>query len=217
MSEPARISLSLPDARRRLMRAANTGTGDELDPELAEVRRSGMAEILAGAWSRTVPSRCAGATWDRVHDAAREKLQAWSAMSKPVNLTVLGPVGTGKTSAAAVALRTAHDASLEVKFALVTDLLNQLHPGGPEGYLDDLCCADRLLIDDIGKEVKSPWTAAQIDHIISVRYNEERPLVVTSNFSQKDLSDHLGPHAASRLFGDGAVVVVMRGDDRRKP
>lgn len=217
MTDPLPLSLSLPDARRRLMRAANTGTGDELDPELEEVRRRGMAAIMNARWSSTVPSRYAGATWDQVEPKARPKLEAWAAMSKPTNLVVLGPPGTGKSSAAALALRAAFDACLEVRFAAARTLLNDLMPDGPEGALADYCEVDRLLIDDVGKEKPTPWTAEQLDYVISARYDSERPLVVTSNFNDKDLEAHLGAHAASRLLGDGATVVVMRGNDRRRP
>lgn len=217
MTEPAPLSFSLPDARRRLMRAANTGTGDELDPALEEIRRRGMAEILEARWSSTVPSRFAGATWEQITDPdARAKLQAWSAMSKPTNLTILGPVGVGKTSAATVALRAAHEGCLEVHMAHVKTMLDSLKPGGPEGALDDLCSVDRLLVDDIGKEVRSAWTAEQLDFIISARYDEERPVVVTSNFNANDLEAHIGAHVADRLLGDGAVIVVMRGQSRRR-
>lgn len=217
MSDPRPLSFSLPDARRRLIRAANTGTGDELDPELEEVRRRGMDEIMAARWS-TVMLRYAGAIWEQVQPGAVEKLRAWMAMSKPANLVVLGPPGTGKSSAAALALRQAFDSCLEVRFVAARSLLNDLMPDCPDrfGALADYCEVDRLLIDDVGKEKPTPWTVEQLDHIISDRYNTERPVVVTSNFNEKDLEAHLGAHAADRLLGDGAVIVVMRGQSRRR-
>lgn len=216
MTEPARLSISLPDARRRLMRAANAGTGDELDPGLEDIRARGMAEILDNRWRSTVTPRFADATWEAITDPRSvEQLRAWSAMSQPVNLVVLGPVGTGKTSAAAVALRTHFNSCLEVHFAPCGEMLATLRPDGG-GCVNDLIEADRLFIDDVGQETKTAWTREQLGIIITARYNEQRPTVVTSNFNAKDLEAHLEKHTASRLLGDGATVVVMRGDDRRR-
>lgn len=215
MSEPRPLSISLPDARRRLMRAVDS-IGDELDPDLMEVRARGMAEIMEARWHATMTQRFAGATWEGISDpVAAEKLRVWSELTRQPNLVVLGPVGTGKTSAAVVALRRAFDACLEVRFAPAGVLLNSLPPKG-EACLDDYCQADRLLIDDVGQETKTPWTTEQLGLIITERYNEMRPTVVTSNFKAKDLEAHLGVHTASRLMGDGAEVIVMRGPDRRR-
>lgn len=217
MTEPIRLSVSLPDARRRLLRAADSGTGDELDPELDDIRARGMAEIMDARWRSTVTPRFADATWEEIGDPrAAEQLRAWSTAPRQPNLLVLGPVGTGKTSAAAVALRASFDACLEVHFAEVGMMLQSLRPDGG-GCLADLLEADRLFIDDVGQETKTAWTREQLGIIITARYNERWPTVVTSNFNAKDLKTHLEPHTASRLMGDGATLVVMRGDDRRKP
>lgn len=216
MTDPRPLSFSLPDARRRLLRAADTGTGDELDPDLEAIRARGMAEIMENRWRSTVTPRFAGATWDLIEDQrAAAQLRDWSRMSRPTNLVVLGPVGTGKTSAAAVALRSAFDACLEVQFTPCGEMLAALRPDGG-GCMADLLEADRLFIDDVGQETKTAWTREQLGIIVTARYNEERPTVVTSNFNAKDLEAHLEKHTASRLMGDGAVIVVLRGTDRRR-
>lgn len=222
MTDPQPLSFSLPDARRRLMRPVDSGQGDELDPEMEDIRRKGMEAIMEARWSRTAWSKFAGATWawlDREYPAASEKLRRWMTMAKPTNLVILGSVGTGKTSAAALALRPSFDACLEVVFARTGQMLDQIkegfgQPGGVR--LSDFSEADRLLLDDVGQENKTPWTREQLGSLISDRYNDERPTVVTTNFNEKDLEAHLGVHAADRLLGDGAVVVVMRGQSRRR-
>ena len=222
MTDPQPLAFSLPDARRRLMRPVESGQGDELDPGLEEVRRKGMEQIMEAKWSRTAWSKFSGATWewvDREHPMAAEQLRAWVAMSKPTNLVILGPVGIGKTSAAALALRPSFDACLEVVFARTGQMLDQIKEGfgQPDGVrLSDFSEADRLLLDDVGQENKTPWTREQLGSLISDRYNDERPTVVTSNFKERDLEEHLGAHAADRLLGDGAVIVVMRGQSRRR-
>ena len=215
MSDPSPISASMPAVRRHLVRASNS-TGDELDANLAAIRARGMAQVLEARWHQIIPQRFSSATWEAVGDPrAADQLKAWSGLSRQPNLVLLGPVGSGKTSAAVVALRSAHEACKEVLFVEAGSMLASLRPDGG-GCVDDYCEADRLLVDDVGQETKTVWTREQVGLIVTSRYNAELPTVVTSNFNLKDLEAHLEPHTASRLLGDGAVIVVMRGSDRRR-
>lgn len=219
--DPLPIEAAFPGIRRRLVRGANKALPDP-DPLVLAARAHGLRQILDAQWLRTIPSKYVASTWDQISDPkAKDRLRAWSAAKQGTNLVVVGPWGTGKTSGAVVALRASHDAGFEIRFTDVRDLItslypDSLYPGGSAGAMSDAIGCDRLLIDDVGHEVKTPRSVEWIDHIVSARYNEQRPTVLTSNLKLDDLEAHLGGHAASRLLGDGAEIVMMRGIDRRR-
>ena len=222
-SDPQPIEAAFPGIRRQLIRGANKPEPEpEPDSLLLAARAQGLRQVLDATWLQSIPSKFVASSWDQILDTkARDQLRAWSKAKEGTNLVVVGPWGTGKTSGAVVALRAAHDAGFEVRFTDVRDLItslypDSLYPGGSAGAMADAIGCDRLLLDDVGHEVQTPRSTEWIDHIISARYNEQRPTVVTSNLNLADLETRLGGHAASRLLGDGATVVTMRGTDRRR-
>jgi DNA replication protein DnaC len=221
VSDPQPIEAAFPGIRRQLVRGTNKEPAP-VNPLTAVARQAGLRQVLDATWLQVIPSKFVASSWDGFSDTeARDRLRAWTAAKEGTNLVVVGPWGTGKTSGAVVALRAAHDAGFEIRFVDVRDLISSLYPdslypGGSAGAMADAIECDRLLIDDVGHEVKTPRSVEWVDHIISARYNEQRPTVVTSNLNLTDLEAHLGGHAASRLLGDGATIVTMRGTDRRR-
>lgn len=158
-----------------------------------------------------------------VHD----KLVAWSRLELPPNLVLLGPVGTGKTGTSlAVCKEGQVERSDGVLFAPVTELLDQLRPGGPDNSLERLASAPRLIVDDLGSERPTDWTAERLGVLINRRWLEERPTIATSNlpatrksapegYEGATLEEVLGERTFSRLVG-GAVVLELGGEDRRR-
>ncbi|WNI19144.1 LAGLIDADG family homing endonuclease [Actinacidiphila sp. ITFR-21] len=104
------------------------------------------------------------------------------------------------------------------------DMYGLLRPGGSdrgaEAELKRLCKIPLLLLDDLGTEKISEWTEEATYRLLNDRYNECRPLIVTSNFPTRsdvgeDLSDRLGGRIASRL-SELTTVVVLEGPDLRR-
>lgn len=137
-------------------------------------------------------------------------------MSPRPNLVLLGAVGVGKTHAALAAARADHERGLEVVFLPVVELLDLLRPGGPEHALDDVMHCDRLVVDDLGHERSTDWTWERLGAVVNRRWLEERPIIATSNLDPPELSAAVGERTYSRLVGDGAVVIHVAGDDRRR-
>lgn len=171
-------------------------------------------------WQRAIPNRFQWATLADFTDQdadVRDGLHDWAIKPDGRNLVLLGPVGVGKTHAAVAATRPAHfDHGTDVRFLPVVELLDLLRPGGPEGALYDLADTDLLVLDDLGSERPTEWTAERLYALINRRWLEERPTVCTTNLEPDPLREALGERVFSRLVGNGAVVLRLAGHDRRR-
>lgn len=132
------------------------------------------------------------------------------------SLMLLGPTGTGKTYQAYGALRRIAEAGIRNACWLgggVPQLLADLRPGGGADF-DKCANAPVLLLDDIGSERTSPWTAETALRLFSHRYENALPIIVTGNGSWDDIAAYLGDRMSSRL-AEMCNLVEVRGQDRR--
>ncbi|GIH23020.1 hypothetical protein Aph01nite_13300 [Acrocarpospora phusangensis] len=152
-------------------------------------------------------------------------------------LYICGNVGTGKTHTAYTALAAwclatgtapTHGGISNnygettryrptVVFIRATTLFDELRPGNQPNrqLLVDCQRAALLVIDDIGVEKPSEFTAEKLYEIVDERYAQARPLIVTSNLPPRSLADQVGERVASR-FAESCLIVPMTGADRRK-
>ncbi len=139
-----------------------------------------------------------------------------------VGLFFTGPVGTGKTHLAASIAQHLINELTPVIFGNVTTLLGRIRETYSSGsqeseheIMDSLINADLLIIDDLGKEQTTDWVLEKLYTIINARYEDCKPLIVTTNLSVNDLEDKIGDAAVSRIIEmcDG---VWMGGIDFRK-
>lgn len=218
MSEP----LAVGDALQRVAQARAqvqpvvplpaVNDGDEF----AEARERSLGELRAMSWHSRCPQRFHRAVFDDIDPAISADVGSWLLLRPRPNLVLLGDVGTGKTHTALAANRVDHDKGLDVLFLPIVELLDLLRPGGPEHLIESVLHCDRLIIDDIGHERPTDWTAERLGAIVNRRWLEERPITATSNLSASELKQSLGDRTYSRLVGDGAVVLELHGADRRR-
>jgi len=142
---------------------------------------------------------------------------------------LFGAVGCGKTHCAVAACRPAHfERYQDVVFRPVVELLDELrHFDEARAAMTNLVEADVLLLDDIGGERPTDWTAERLFAVINRRWLDERPIVATTNlpptarsapegYSGLTLDEFLGERAFDRLMGNGAVPVRLSGQSRRR-
>lgn len=205
MSEPTDLTASL--ARLQERAAVRGVTDDDVDTAAVQAEE---------AWATRIPKRLRAARMDDVDMPMRTDIDAWLD-DMTGNLLLLGPVGTGKSHAAVAALSWCHFVQgKHVTFAPVVEVLDALRPGRED---DDTARALRsvgvLVLDDLGAEKPSEWTAEQLYGIVNRRWLDEKPTIVTSNAEPEVLRSALDPRLASRLVHD-ATAIVMRGKDRRR-
>lgn len=145
-------------------------------------------------------------------------------------LLLSGPVGTGKTHLAACVVNAYLDNLKRVTFGGVVNLLGRIkrsyNRDTPEGeaqqeqeweIIDELTTVPLLVLDDLGKERVKDWVEQILFQVIDARYGEERPLVVTTNFTPQELEDRYpaaGAAIISRL-AEKCTGVFLGGEDWR--
>lgn len=218
MSDPRPVSELIEATRERLRSGVVSATdiGDDLDDEeLEDIRQHGVERMREQRWSVRMPSRFVHARIDQFDGQASADLTAWTKMAPRPNLVLFGAVGVGKSHAAAAAGYEDHQDGLEVLFLPIVELLDLLRPGGPDGALQQLWSVDRLILDDVGSERPTDWTAERLYALVNRRWLEERPTIATTNLEPAELKEAVGERTFSRLCGSDAHVVRLAGEDRR--
>lgn len=189
------------------------------DDQAARVRALERAE---SEWSARIPTRFLAAHWtdfdftgDAAMDNALTDLDAWCDRKSPDNVVILGPVGTGKTHLAIATARTRHFDGEFVSFWPVVELLDALRPGGDETAADRARNASVLILDDLGAERPTDWTAERMYALVNRRWLDAKPIIVTSNLPVDELQAAVGPRLYSRL-AHNALAIRLAGDDRRR-
>lgn len=205
--------------------------GNEIWTEDRELTAAGHAWLLAKyeeEWARYCPPRFRSARVDQLDPPARERIETWAA-TPGANLLLLGPVGTGKTHAALAAGRDRFFDDVRVEFIPVVDLLDRLRPDGrpcphsrftgtvheSQTWTEYFCTVELLILDDLGGEKPSDWTAERLYLIVNDRWLNQRPTIATSNLAPADLKDAIGHRTYDRLR-DGAIAVQLGGESRRR-
>jgi len=73
---------------------------------------------------------------------------------------------------------------------------------------------DRLIIDDFCAEKYSEFLEECFYRIMNDRWESTAPMMITSNFSLKEISDRIGDRIASRIAGM-CDIIELTGEDKR--
>ncbi len=148
----------------------------------------------------------------------------------PSGLLFMGPCGVGKTHlAVAILQEVLLKKGMPALFVDLNDLYREIRstygkPNADETEYDiltPLVQAPLLLIDELGC-VATPWAQDTLHYLVSQRYNEQRPTLLTSNYldqpdrsNEVSLEDRIGTRTRSRLHEMCRTVLISGPDHRR--
>lgn len=167
-------------------------------------------QIKSGCRLAKIPPKYVGKTFaDYVQTADnREGLQIakWLVSEKPdKGAYFYGGVGTGKTLLAAIVAQEFIGDGNRVIFGDVPSLLVDIKSTfdgktSTAAFVEELLDADLLVLDDIGAEKITDWSAEQVYLLINGRYNAAKPTVVTSNYDFEALVARYGGDIIAQRF-----------------
>lgn len=134
-------------------------------------------------------------------------------------LILYGPVGTGKTYMAACVANRVIEIGHTARMTNFTEICNNLQDNWrKQEYMDELCACDLLILDDLGAERKSEYMQELVFSVIDARYRSGKPMVITSNMTQEELS-HPAMVEAKRIYDrvlERCLPVKVDGESRRR-
>lgn len=134
------------------------------------------------------------------------------------NIVMKGNIGAGKTFLTCCIIN-----ELKKKYNVLMiqsiDLFDMLKSGIGDGTLAEkmsiLKSVRLLAVDDVGKENTSKFVLERWFEIINDRYLTERPVILTTNLTHKDLAKHLGGDAIWSRFIERSIIMRFSGDNYR--
>lgn len=131
-------------------------------------------------------------------------------------LLIHGPKGTGKTHLAAAIANDLMRQGVPVVFATMIDLLAKIKDSfdrkagaSEEDILRLYKTCDLLIIDDLGKEQPTEWALTKIYSIINARYEDYRPIIVTTNYAPDELVSRMTPPSGDKMTADATIDRII--------
>lgn len=157
------------------------------------------------------------------------KIAKWFVADKPEKSVYLyGECGTGKTFLASLIAKEFILDFKDVVFGDVPSLLDEIKrtfndpTKDSSAILDHYCNCELLVLDDLGAGQLTEWNVGIIYSILNARYNNGKPLIITSNYDLDNLERRLGgvdPSSAKRIvsrLSQMCVLGFLGTVDRRK-
>ena len=150
-----------------------------------------------------IPRKFIGADVGALSGAARILARDWRGER---SLVLAGDVGTGKSYLACALLRRRLERGQPGRFVSVADLMDELKARFGDGaaeqseaYFDRLASEPLLVLDDVGAEHNTEWSAQRVAALIDRRYRSEAPTIITTNLTHQELAVRYGKRLADRL------------------
>ena len=191
------------------------------DEERAKIMEEGRKESIRNS----VPARYRDSRLTDFSADVQEKAKAWlkSCHVSSGSLIILGPVGTGKTHLATVLAKELMLCRVGAAYVSQASYLREIRKTWDKGSDEDESeilgkyLRDRVLVlDDIGAARGNENDTMRLGELIAERYDAQKPSVFVSNLTPDQLKATVGDRSYDRMR-DGATMIVLNGDSRRKP
>lgn len=183
------------------------------EAEKAEAKR--LADALLRRLDKEGVARAGAALVAPRATEALRVVQAWWA-SEATWLLLCGGVGSGKTVAAAWAMREGLKAwrSCSLRTASRLARLSGFDEGAAE--LERLKLVHLLVVDDVGAEASTSWGAGLLSEVLDARHQGKRRTIITTNLGLEAFKARVGERLADRIREDGQVHALQGRSMRRK-
>lgn len=154
---------------------------------------------------------------EKIYDYCRQYAETLGAHCK--NLLLFGGTGLGKTHLSLAIANVAVNRGLSVVFGtcqnILSDLENEKFGRAVRNYDEaGVLGCDLLIIDDLGTEFQSSYTAACLYNIINTRILTSKPTVINTNCEFSQLEALYGERITSRLAGEYDFQTLEGSDIR---
>lgn len=124
---------------------------------------------------------------------------------------IQGGVGTRKSLIAATACRYAVDEGVSARFTSASKVLDAVRgtygtSKDSKAVMEAYATTRFLVLDDLGKESPTDWTLMKLFELVNDRYEQMRPMVITTQYSRPELIERLGKNGDRET----AVAIVSR-------
>lgn len=148
----------------------------------------------------------------------REYSKTFSMKSK--SLLFQGGVGLGKTHLSLAIAGEVIGRGYDVVYGTAQDFFVRIErerfgkSGDNEDTLSHLCDVDLLIIDDLGTEFSTPFTASVLHEIVNTRLLSGRPTIISTNLTPEGMTGRYSERIVSRIFGSYARLHFFGKDMR---
>lgn len=151
----------------------------------------GQARLAGKMRSAGIPEQYRMATLERCR--VQEDVEHWDIHAVPLieagrGHVIFGPVGTGKSSTAALLAAAAIRKGKSVKWAYVPDLCDRmLDQYRRQSVRAEHTLPDVLVLDDFGVRPFTNFEIGMLDQIVEKRYSGRKTMIVTTNLTIEQL------------------------------
>lgn len=143
------------------------------------------------------------------------------------NVLLKGGIGTGKTYLSSCIANRVLDMGKTVYYETaykLCELLENIHfEKGDAEYLDHAASVkkyaedvDLLIIDDLGTEFQTQFTAAALFDLFNTRLMRKKPTVISTNLGLDELNNNYSSRFISRIIGEYTIIPTVSRDLRHK-
>ena len=135
------------------------------------------------------------------------------------SILMMGKTGLGKTHLSLAIAKTVIEHDFGVVYIPAQRLCSNLElehfskSGGDGTYRKYLEC-DLLIIDDLGAEFQSTFSAACLYHVINSRINKKKPFIISTNFSLSEIEEIYDARLSSRIVYETLNIPFPKVDIR---
>lgn len=136
-----------------------------------------------------IPDRYQEANWEDYHitkDNQAAINAAYEVIENQTGVIFYGHRGSGKTMLASIIANELTKKGQPVLFTSMPELFDNIRArfttGNAKDVVDGVKDAPFLILDDMGTEKMTDWVSEQLFIIINHRYNNQLPIVITTNY-----------------------------------